>query len=286
MPYLGEDLHGRGLRRVGRSSRLRRAPTAARRRTQAPAAARLRPPGPTLQAEANSPCAAGGPTGARSGSGGSTARAVVDAVAGFGPLQPYPSVEEIWINDRLKRKVRPGWGRNETTPRPPSSVCPIAQLRAALTPALTVSGVCAPLGGWQGRCSPAAATGWLDSSVLSVAGRRERDCKRRGKDAGEDECPENESVTWHALSSESVSPRHLCTSRTAGRPWGWSMPKTWPLRTVSQDAFFPSTLRQKVAAKHPTSVLQMTAITNGSAESGLTHAGQMHHTAAFARLHC
>lgn len=31
-----------------------------------------------------------------------TARAVLDAVAGFGPLQPYlddPAVEEIWIND-------------------------------------------------------------------------------------------------------------------------------------------------------------------------------------------
>jgi pilus assembly protein CpaF len=32
------------------------------------------------------------------------AREVYDAVAGFGPLQPYlddPTVEEIWINDRL-----------------------------------------------------------------------------------------------------------------------------------------------------------------------------------------
>jgi pilus assembly protein CpaF len=35
----------------------------------------------------------------------STARAVFDAVAGFGPLQQYlddPSVEEIWINEPTK----------------------------------------------------------------------------------------------------------------------------------------------------------------------------------------
>jgi len=34
------------------------------------------------------------------------ARAVHDAIAGFGPLQPFlddPSVEEIWINERLER---------------------------------------------------------------------------------------------------------------------------------------------------------------------------------------
>ena len=37
----------------------------------------------------------------------SAARAVYDAVAGFGPLQRHldgPTVEELWINDRL-----PGW---------------------------------------------------------------------------------------------------------------------------------------------------------------------------------
>ena len=37
----------------------------------------------------------------------SAARAVYDAVAGFGPLQRHlddPSIEEIWINERL-----PGW---------------------------------------------------------------------------------------------------------------------------------------------------------------------------------
>ena len=40
----------------------------------------------------------------------SAARAVFDAVAGFGPLQPYlddPLVEEIWINDRLTGRLDP-----------------------------------------------------------------------------------------------------------------------------------------------------------------------------------
>ena len=35
---------------------------------------------------------------------GTTTRAVYDAVAGFGPLQQHlddPSVEELWINERL-----------------------------------------------------------------------------------------------------------------------------------------------------------------------------------------
>jgi pilus assembly protein CpaF len=38
----------------------------------------------------------------------SAARAVFDAVAGFGPLQTYlddPLVEEIWINERLRDRL-------------------------------------------------------------------------------------------------------------------------------------------------------------------------------------
>jgi pilus assembly protein CpaF len=38
------------------------------------------------------------------GDAAATTRTVLDAVAGFGPLQPLlddPSVEEIWINERL-----------------------------------------------------------------------------------------------------------------------------------------------------------------------------------------
>lgn len=36
-------------------------------------------------------------------------KAVVDAVAGFGPLQPYfddPEIEEIWINEPIKMFVQ------------------------------------------------------------------------------------------------------------------------------------------------------------------------------------
>jgi hypothetical protein len=44
---------------------------------------------------------------------GHAARAVFDAAAGFGPLQQYiddPTVEEVWINDRLTgRPVLQPW---------------------------------------------------------------------------------------------------------------------------------------------------------------------------------
>ncbi len=46
-------------------------------------------------------------------------KAVVDAVAGFGPLQPYlddPTVEEVWINSPSEVFVARGGGAELTTP--------------------------------------------------------------------------------------------------------------------------------------------------------------------------
>ena len=70
----------------------------------------------------SAPCTAGC---RRSATCGGAAKSVLDAVAGFGPLQPYlddPTVEEIWINEPSQvfvaraRRAR----ADHDDPRPPT----------------------------------------------------------------------------------------------------------------------------------------------------------------------
>lgn len=69
---------------------------------------------------------------------GDITRAVVDSVAGFGPLQPYfddPSVEEIWINEPAKVFVARA-GRSELT----TTVLTAAEVRHLVERMLKLSG--------------------------------------------------------------------------------------------------------------------------------------------------